>query len=282
MDLRRVLVVSLLAACGGGSDGVVDGVPGDAELARPDAHADAPPPPLDARPTPSGEAMPGDVPGWRQVFADDFLVDVELGDFPAAVSDKWGAYDDGWSDTSNNGTYFPSKVVSIAGGLLDMYIHTEEGVHLVSAPVPELPTMLYGRYAIRFRADPVPGYKTAWLLWPDSGVWPRDGEIDFPEGNLDGTIHGFMHRQDATVGNDQDAFSTEATYPTWHTAVIEWTAGRCELFLDGVSLGSATARIPNTPMHWVIQTETRLGGGPPADDAAGHVQIDWVVAWAPE
>ena len=198
------------------------------------------------------------------------------------MSTQWDAYDDGWSDTSTNGTYFPSKVVTIAGGLLDMTLHTEEGVHLVSAPVPKLPTMTYGRYAIRFRADAVPGYKTAWLLWPDSGVWPRDGEIDFPEGNLDGTIHGFMHRQDATTGGDQDAFSTEATYPTWHTAVIEWTADRCELFLDGVSLGTATARIPNTPMHWVIQTETQLGGGPPTDEAAGHVQIDWVVAWSPE
>jgi len=41
--------------------------------------------------------------------------------------------------------------------------------------------LLYGRYAIHFKADPVPGYKTSWLLWPDSEKWPQDGEIDFPE-----------------------------------------------------------------------------------------------------
>ena len=63
------------------------------------------------------------------------------------------------------------------------------------------------------------GYKTAWLLWPRSEVWPRDGEIDFPEGDLDSTIHGFVHRQGATSGSDQYAVSTSATYTSWHTAV---------------------------------------------------------------
>jgi hypothetical protein len=32
-------------------------------------------------------------------------------------------------------------------------------------------------------------------------------------------------------------------------------------------------------MHWVLQTETQLSGGPPADSAAGNVQIDWVTAY---
>ena len=45
-----------------------------------------------------------------------------------------------------------------------------------------------------------------------------------------------------------------------------------------MSIGKATNRIPNTPMHWVIQTETALTA--PADTAAGHVQIDWVAIWA--
>jgi beta-glucanase (GH16 family) len=108
-------------------------------------------------------------------------------------------------------------------------------------------------------------------------VWPRDGEIDFPEGNLTGTIHAFMHRQGATSGSDQDAFTTGVTFVAWHTAVIEWTPTRCEFFLDGVSIGRATSRIPNTPMHWVIQSETALDGSSPAAEAA--MQIDWLAAW---
>jgi hypothetical protein len=236
--------------------------------------------------SPSGEPMPvGDLPGWHQIFTDDFLTEVPIGSFPAAVSSQWKAYPDGWKDTSKNGTYMPSKVISVCNGIMDLYLHTENGVHMVSAPNPILPGgtpgLTYARYAVRFRADPVPGYKTAWLLWPDSGLWPQDGEIDFPEGNLDGTINAFMHRMNGTSGADQDAYSTNAIYPPWHTAVIEWTASACSFTLDGKVIGTSTARIPSTPMHWVLQTETQLSGGPPADTAQGHVQVDWVAVYAP-
>ena len=84
--------------------------------------------------------------------------------------------------------------------------------------------VLYGRYAVRWKADAIPGYKVAWLLWPDSEVWPRDGEIDFPEGNLDGTVEGFMHRQNGTSGGDQDHAGSAVRFGDgrWHTAVTEW------------------------------------------------------------
>ncbi|RKH89968.1 glycosyl hydrolase family protein [Corallococcus sp. AB045] len=238
---------------------------------------------------PSGEPMPvGDLTGWRQVFTDDFTTQVPVGQFPAAVSSKWGVYPDGWKDTSKNGTYSPSKVVSIQNGVLNKYLHTENGVHRVAALVPKIPGantaggLPAGRYAIRFRADAVPGYKVAWLLWPDSEVWPRDGEIDFPEGDLNGTISGFMHRQNGTSGGDQDAASSSARFTSWHTAIIEWTPGRCRFILDGTVILDKTSRVPNTTMHWVIQTETDLSGTPPSNSAAGNVQIDWVAVWVPK
>jgi hypothetical protein len=232
--------------------------------------------------SPSGRPIPvGDIPGWHQVFADDFTTRVSLGHFRQAAARKWHAYPNGWLDTSRNGTNMTSKVVSIHDGVLDLYLHTENDVHLVAALVPKLPTMLYGRYAVRFKADPVPGYKVAWLLWPDSEAWPRDGEIDFPEGDLDGTIWAFAHHQDATWEGDKDSYATGRTPKTWHTAVIEWSPAQVRFVLDGVTIGRSTSRPPNTPMHWVLQTETALDGSQPADNAAGHVLIDWVVAYAP-
>lgn len=233
---------------------------------------------------PSGEAMPrGDLPGWRQVFADDFTQDVALGRFPADVATRWKAYPSTWRDTSKNGQYNAERTVTVADGQLHVYLHTENGTHLVAALVPRLPEPITsGRYAIRFRAEPVHGYKTAWLLWPDSGVWPRDGEIDFPEGDLDGSrICAFMHRQWATTGSDQDAYCSNTTYQRWHTAVIEWRPNYARFILDGAVLGTSTTRVPQTPMHWVIQTETALNGIAPADSAAGYVDIDWVAAWLP-
>ena len=240
-----------------------------------------------AQPSPSGAPVPvGDLPGWHQVFADDFTSDVGLGSFPQAVADKWSAYLDGWHDTSGHGTYMPSKVVSIANGVMNLHLHTENGVHMVAAPVPRIPGapgaeggMQYGRYAVRFRADPVPCYKTAWLLWPDSEVWPHDGEIDFLEGRLTATISAFLHRQDATSGSDQDAYDTSVDYGGWHTAVIEWSPSTTAFILDGTTIGTTTSRIPDTPMHWVLQTETATSGCIPPDNAAGNVQIDWVTAY---
>ena len=77
---------------------------------------------------PSGDSVPvGDLPGWQQVFADDFPTNVPEGGWtgcngstgrcsglPSAVRDKWFSYPDGWKDTSKLGTYMPSAVNSIA------------------------------------------------------------------------------------------------------------------------------------------------------------------------
>lgn len=237
----------------------------------------------------SGQPMPvGDLPGWHQVFTDNFATDVPIGSFPGSVySTKWSVYPDGWSDTSRHGRYYPSRVLSVHHGVLNYYIHTENGIHMVSAPEPKLPGasagmgQLYGRYTVRFRADSLYGYKTAWLLWPDSEVWPRDGEIDFPEGDLNGTISAFEHYMWGKAGNDQNAFPTTTTYGSWHTATTEWTKGKLTFILDGRTIGITTTRVPNTPMHWVLQTETALDGSIPGATTAGNVQIDWVAIYAP-
>ena len=190
-----------------------------------------------------------------------------------------GAYGKGSRDTSRNGVYSPSRVLSVKDGALDYYVHTAGGTHYVAAPTPKLPTygQTYGRYSVRFRADAVKGYKTAWLLWPDSEN-SSEGEINFPEGDLDGTIGAFSH----CVGTPQNnclAVNTSATFRDWHVATVDWVPGKVTFYLDGKVVGSTTKSVPSTSMHWVLQTETALDGTVPADSAAGHVQIDWAVAY---
>jgi hypothetical protein len=221
----------------------------------------------------------GDLPRWRQVFTDDFRVNLFRGNFRHTASNRWHVYPDGWLDTSKHGVYTPSRVLSVHDGVMDFHLHTALGVHRVAAVLPALPTMLYGRYVLRFRADPIPGYRFVSLLWPDSEVWPRDGEINFPEGDLNTTIWGFVHHQDGQHGGDLDAFPTDKGFGSWHTAVIERRPGEVRFILDGVTIGRSTNRIPNTPMHWVLQAETTLDGPPPADATAGHILIDWVAAY---
>ena len=231
----------------------------------------------------------GDIPGWHQVFADNFTQHVPLGSFPAAVASTWGrSYPDGSKDTSTNGTNMPSKVVSIANGMMNLHLHTEQGVHMVATPVPTIPGapgsdggLLYGRYVIRFRADAVLGYKLAVLLWPDNGVWPLDGEIDFPEANLTSTLWGVVHYQGATSGSDTALFNSQVTPTGWHTATLTWLPTGVTLQLDGRTVGTTMTRIPDTPMHLVIQSETWTGGPPPANSASGNVQIDWLAVYKP-
>lgn len=237
---------------------------------------------------PSNQAMPtGDLPGWHQIFAENFNTPASLGSFPGSVyGNEFTVYPDGTRDTAGQqqnapSRYEPSKVLSVSNGLLNIYLHTENGTPMSAAVLPNVPgNHLYGKYTVRFRADALQGFKTAWLLWPDSENWPHDGEIDFPENNLDDTIHAFVHHVGATSGSDQDAFNTTATDTSWHTASIEWTSGLVRFILDGQVIGSSTDRIPSTPMHWVLQSEACLNGCPPAAEA-GYIQVAWITAYSP-
>lgn len=228
--------------------------------------------------TASGVAMPvGNLPGWKQVFADDFATDVARGSFPGPYASKWTAYD-GFTDSSGAGRYSMSAI-SASGGAMDLYLHTENGQAISAAPAPIIGSkwkgQTYGRYTVRFKSDPIPGYKAAWLLWPDSGNW-NQGEINFPEGGLSSTIFAFNH----CVGNPASNcyyFDTKTAYTGWHTATVEWSPGKLTFNLDGKT-GTTTSSIPTSPLHWILQTET--DGGKPAASAAGHIQIDWVAAYS--
>lgn len=243
--------------------------------------------------TPSGEAMPvGDLAGWHQIFTDDFTQNVALGQFPAAVAAKWWAYPWPWTGTPTWAKYNPERTTSFHDGMMDMWMHDEviNGVteHLITAPVPRIngpdpasADQLYGRYAIRYRSDSTPHYHASFLLWPQSGVWPRDGEIDFPEAEFNGNVNAFMHRQGGTSGGDQDAYPTNVPWAgAWHTAVTEWLPTRVTFWLDGVKIGESTSRIPNTSMHWVIQNGGSFAVGTPATTTPAHVLVDWIAAYA--
>jgi hypothetical protein len=230
-------------------------------------------------PSDDDEMPVGDLPGWRQVFTEDFDQDVPLGSFFGTpyYDDRWSGYEN-LPDTSGQGTYRTNDALSVSDGVLDMWLRTEDGVPIAAAPIPTVHGVwggqLYGRFEVRFRADPVEGYKVAWLLWPDSDEW-AEGEIDWPEGRLDGE----MYAANLQVG-EPGVFDlrTEhlATFDEWHVATTEWTPEGVTFYLDGDQIGFSDSS-PSTPMHWVLQTETAYAK-PPAD-SQGHVEVDWITVY---
>ncbi|WP_222192329.1 glycoside hydrolase family 16 protein [Modestobacter italicus] len=227
-------------------------------------------------PTASPSTDPAPVPEWTPLIDQDFDEPAALGEF-ADVYPGWASYD-GWYDTEGPGLYDSSRVVTVSDGILNEHLHTEDGEALVVSitPVPHVQT--YGRYEVRFRTDPVPGYKIAWLLWPADDNW-LNGEIDFPEAGLDpgDVIEGFSHRVNVDEGNHGWTVTTDQSTLDWHTAVIEWRPDSVTFILDGVEYRNTDpGSIPTVPMYWSMQTEA----GDPAASVAGNVQIDYVRAWS--
>jgi hypothetical protein len=76
----------------------------------------------------------------------------------------------------------------------------------------------------------------------------------------------FMHRQNGTSGSDRGAtrLRPDCLSGTPRSSI-----------LDGNIVGTSTSRVPNTPMHWVLQCETELNSTYPAPSAVANVHVDY-------
>ncbi len=262
--------------------------------------------------TSCGPMPVGNLPGWQQNFTDDFTTDAPLGSFYTVYGSRWSSYGDNVADTTSrspgqtqNGYWYDSKVLSVSGGILNIHLHTEliNGVyeHLSGVPTEKLPGkgdfvgQSYGRYSVCMRADPVYGYKTAFLLWADGKPWPANGEIDFPESlnDLKGPINAAVWWEYGTYANNNQTWKTVTSsgfYNNWHVYTIDWTPNALIYSIDGnvvqnfsgslATWPDGRSKIPLGPMSWHLQTETSTSGETPNNTDAGNVQVDWAVSYA--
>jgi len=251
----------------------------DARIAALEALASSSPAPS-ATPAPTPTPAPSALAGWTLAFADDFTTWDPV---------RYFIYPDGWTNHFT-GHYDPS-IISSNGSLLQIHIQTRDGLPRIAAFCP-LPTgslssrgdLMGSRVEFRIRADRMPGYKGVPLLWPMSGNWPTDGEIDWPESSFDAQPKGFMHRQGATTGSDQDYWTSLSgtTWQEFHTYVLEWLPGvSMKAYQDGQLLKVVTDRVPNTALHFVGQFETNLTMTLPDPGVSGFVELDYLNVWVP-
>ena len=246
--------------------------------------------PTTTTPAPANAAPRGNLPGWTHAFADDFSKAAATGswnngtdpDKIVYVGDQgqqWRTYPSTYVDTYQRRPYRPAEVLSVANGMLKFDLHNVQGQPAGANPSPIIANgsqyQTYGRYSARLKVDTpsLSEYHIAWLLWPKSERWPQDGEIDFPEGQLNETAGAFHHY--ARTAGGQDAVDTGKKFTDWHTYTIEWSPGRVRFLLDDAVVMESTQFVPSTPMRWQLQTETNGTG-----TNRGNLLVDWVSIWS--
>ena len=236
---------------------------------------------------PSGEAMPGQIPGWTQTFTDNFTS-------PSTLS-HYQVYGNSGRAPDGSGSCFSANHDGVTGGELvikgykdpadatangctgDVNQWVTGGVKLTSI------SQTYGKYEIRMRVDNGQGVSVVALLWPTTDTWPP--EIDFTEDN------GYAPRSVDTAtehwGSATSAFQVNDTLAVnltqWHTVGVEWTPGKIVYTMDGKPWATeANANVSDVPMQVAVQTQAWQCGANSWEecvDGATPAEVDMDVDW---
>lgn len=209
----------------------------------------------------------GDLVGWKQVLAEDFLSPSSSDQFSAIYGKSWSPYD-------NGGKYYQSAI-SASNGMMKIALNGKTGAAGVFGPAATRWGHLYGRYSICFKAVAADGNGTAIMVWPSSDIW-GDGEIDYPEGNFESTLEVFHHGVGCTQCNTADGLNTGAGWRNWHIATTEWTPNSVKYYLDEQLIKTVTHDIPINNHRFTIQMAPNSGNALP-----GNFYIDWVTIYYP-
>ncbi len=200
-------------------------------------------------------------------------------DFSAGALDEanWDVYDsvgnDGWGLRRPSAVDVVPSPDATGGHLLritaTMGTGDAEGLLVSGGLSLEGYNQVYGRYTIRVRTDADPDRVTTGvaLLWPESNVWPRDGEIDFYEAWRDRITRTPVelsnhHAIDGVHVSEMVPLVTPsgelADGTRWHTYVLDWRPDYLAVSVDGGPPAVVTtdpAAIPSTPMYLAVQLD---------------------------
>lgn len=220
--------------------------------------------------TPGSTTPPGDTAQETQnwgasVWQDDFN--------GSAVGPMWGVYTD---PDNQHGNRQPSQC-QVSGGTLK----------LVSLPdrrtcgMAHLRNQTHGRWEARVRTSGS-GWMSLFIIWPQSDIWPEDGEYDWMEQRAGADCYGgFLHypvpppvRQEVLPQNAVSCVGTTQ----WHHVAFEWSAGTMKGWVDGRLWYSISGNALLTEMpagHVTIQQDDQGAG---AGNSAIQ-EVDWVKGW---
>jgi beta-glucanase (GH16 family) len=183
----------------------------------------------------------------------------------------WGVYNTAYS--SNPDARVPS-LITVSDGALHVTTSGKQGSGLCLCTGSGKPTVPYGRWDVRARAEADADHGFAVLLWPNAENWPVGGELDLAEfpgatrSVLQTTVHyGSTNRQ-------YTAF-TSGDFTAWHTYSVIWTPSSVTYLLDDRPVMTVTdpAAIPTGAMHLGLQAGAN-SSTPSATTAT--LDVEWV------
>ena len=223
----------------------------------------------------------GDIPGWHEVFAEDF-------NGPTLDLRRWRRYSG--QPAGDPAGWWDPRHVSVSNGMLVIsgYRDPRDPRPWATGGVSTGPSLdrTYGKFLVRFRFDSGIGIAHAILLWPARGT--SSDEIDFSEDDAGRRIrtHATVHygRDNSMIGKWKRVNLTE-----WHTVGVEWLKHIVRFTLDGqVWFVIRGKSVPAVPMALAIQTQSwpcvaKWGRCPNSTTPrVVNLDVDWVVAYAPK
>lgn len=222
--------------------------------------------------SPSGPPAQDDTAAGRNnwgtpVWTDDFT--------GTAPGPDWGLYD---SPGHQHGNRKPENCQVSAGV-----------VRLVSEPnldtcgMAHKRVQTHGRWEARVRSTGS-GWMSLFIIWPDPGTWPDNGEYDWREHRAGAACYsGFLHYPDVLPGLQEELppYCAAGGTSQWHNVAFEWSPTRMAGWVDGnlwyeydCAAVEDLCRMPAG--HLTFQNDSQDGGG------AGHsalTEVDWVRGW---
>ncbi|MDQ0730245.1 glycoside hydrolase family 16 protein [Arthrobacter sp. B1I2] len=184
---------------------------------------------------------------------------------------KWSVYDS--AGHAGNGMRSPRQVA--VDGSKMVITGTSDGTSAgISA---KFGLQKYGRWEVRAAGSGDDEYHMVSILWPDSGNWPCDGEVDYTETTGDWNLVKFFHHYGCS--DSKTSVSKALDLTRFHNYAVDWSPAGIVGYVDGVKWfeDNDPAHQPPGSMHQTLQLDWFPDGTP---DGPGEMRVDWVRVYA--
>lgn len=205
--------------------------------------------------------------GWGATTAGD-----EFNYTGPADPGKWSVYNS--PGHAGNGVRSPAQV-TVDGSKLIIDGKADGTTGGMSA---KFANQKYGRWESRVAIPAGDNeYHGVGILWPDSGNWPCDGEVDYFENLGDRSVINFFHHY--SCDNKQTQASKPIDVTQFHNYAVDWSPAGITGYIDGVQWfqDNDPAHQPPGSMHQTLQLDWFPDS---TADGTGQLLVDWVRVYA--